>query len=198
VTIFFLVRHAAHQAGTDRLVGRTPGISLSDDGRRQAWHLAERLSSQGVTAIHTSPRERTVETAGPIAQLCRCPLIIAEALDEVDFGAWAGSSFRELAEDREWTTWNATRATASTPAGVTMSDIIRRVTTYMRECAESDPEGRVVLVSHAEPIRAAVLHYLGLPLAAFDRIQIDLASITTLASGQWGARLCTLNERISQ
>ena len=198
MTTFFLVRHAAHQAGTDRLVGGTPGISLNEDGRRQATHLAERLSSQGITAIYTSPRERTVETAGPIAELCRCPLIIAEALDEVDFGAWAGRSFRELEEDREWTAWNATRAIASTPAGVTMSDVTRRVIAHMQDCAKAEPEGRVVLVSHAEPIRAAVLHYLGMSLAAYDRIQIDLASITTLTSGHWGARLCALNERISQ
>jgi broad specificity phosphatase PhoE len=198
VTTFFLVRHAAHQAGTDRLVGRTPGISLSESGRSQARRLAERLSGKGVTAIHAGPRERTVETAEAIAQLCRCPVVIAEALDEVDFGVWAGRSFRELEDDREWNGWNAARASASTPAGATMAEIMRRVITHMRDCAESEPEGRVVLVSHAEPIRAAVMHYLGMALSAHDRVQIDLASITTLTAGEWGARLSALNERISE
>ena len=37
-----------------------------------------------------------------------------------------------------------------------------------------------MLVSHAEPIRAAVLHYRGLPLDAFAQVRIDPGSITVL------------------
>ena len=178
-------------------MGRTPGVRLSEEGRREARRLAERLSNERITAVHASPRERAIETAEPIADLCGRPVVICEALDEANFGAWSGKSFRELEEDREWNAWNASRATVSTPAGVTMLDIVRRITAHIRECAESEPAGRIVLVSHAEPIRAAVLHYLGMPLTAYDRIQIDLASTTTLEAGQWGARLRSLNERIS-
>jgi len=55
----------------------------------------------------------------------------------------------------------------------------------------------VVLVSHADVIKAALLYHLGLPLDAHARFDVDPASISTLAVGDWGAKVIRLNEVVT-
>jgi broad specificity phosphatase PhoE len=43
-----------------------------------------------------------------------------------------------------------------------------------------DPGGSIVIVSHAEPIRAALMHYLAIGLDDFHSIILDPASISTI------------------
>jgi probable phosphoglycerate mutase len=198
VTTVFLIRHAVHDAGPGRLVGRLPGIHLNLEGRRQALSLALRLGDKGLTALHASPRERAVSTAEPIALATGLGLVIADAADEADFGMWAGKSFAELDEDPDWRRWNTDRANAVTPAGERMQDIAARIAGHIDMLSDQYADGRIAIVTHAEVIRAAVLHYLDMPLRDYDRLQIDSASITTLATGAWGARLCGLNEAASR
>jgi probable phosphoglycerate mutase len=52
----------------------------------------------------------------------------------------------------------------------------------------------VALVTHGDPIKAAVSHFLGQPLDLFNRIAIAPASVTVLdlPSGGW-PRLVSLN-----
>jgi probable phosphoglycerate mutase len=52
----------------------------------------------------------------------------------------------------------------------------------------------VLLVSHGDVIKAAILHHLGLSLDHYGRFDIDPASISTLVLGDWGSRLLRLNE----
>ena len=53
---FFLVRHAVHDLLDKVLVGHAPHVSLSDEGRRQAYRLAVRLARERLTAVYASPR----------------------------------------------------------------------------------------------------------------------------------------------
>jgi broad specificity phosphatase PhoE len=197
VTTIFLVRHALHSLGTGTLAGRIAGVTLTEKGRAQAGRLAQRLEREGVTAVHSSPRERTLETAAPIAERCGVPVETVPALDEVDFGAWSGKSFDELDPDPDWTAWNSRRDSARTPGGETIGDVARRVIGHIEHCRAADPGGRIVLVSHAEPIRTAILHYLGLPFSAYGRLDIDPASISQIVFSGGGARLTGLNERVA-
>jgi probable phosphoglycerate mutase len=62
------------------------------------------------------------------------------------------------------------------------------------EARHREAEGAVVLVSHSDVIKVAVAYYLGLPVDAWHRFDVDPASITTLVVGDWGARVVRLNE----
>jgi len=59
------------------------------------------------------------------------------------------------------------------------------------------PNARVVMVSHAEPIRAAILCCLGIPLDDFGRVDIAPASITTIAFGERGRDVMALNQSVA-
>ncbi|RWF72187.1 MAG: histidine phosphatase family protein [Mesorhizobium sp.] len=194
-TTFFLIRHAAHDNVGAYLAGRMDGVCLGDTGRAQALRLASHMAPKPLAAICCSPRERTLETAKPIAIACSPDKItICQELDEIDFGAWSGKTFEELNQDADWRVWNSRRQQARTPGGETMLDVQQRVTSLMQQLRKRYQNQSVALVSHADVIKAAVCKVLGLPLGDCFRFDIDPASITTVVSGDWGSKLIRLNE----
>ncbi|AIC27997.1 phosphoglycerate mutase protein [Rhizobium etli bv. mimosae str. IE4771] len=192
---FFLVRHAAHDSVGNFLAGRTAGIALGEAGRAQVQRLGQRLSHGDIDEIYTSPRERTRETAEGIASACGLALPqIDAALDEVDFGNWSGKTFEVLNDDPQWRRWNTTRSLTRTPGGETMLDVQTRIFGLIETLVSDGNDRRIALVSHADVIKAAVSHVLGLPIDAWPRFDIAPASVTTVVIGDWGAKVMTLNE----
>ncbi|MBY5567949.1 histidine phosphatase family protein [Rhizobium leguminosarum] len=192
---FFLVRHAAHDNVGNFLAGCTAGISLGEAGRLQVRRLGQRLRREDINEIYTSPRERTRETAEGIASACGLSLPQTDdALDEVNFGDWSGKTFEVLNDDPLWRRWNTTRSLTRTPGGETMLDVQTRIFGLMETLASAGNAKRIALVSHADVIKAAVSHVLGLPIDAWPRFDIAPASVTTVVIGDWGAKVMTLNE----
>jgi broad specificity phosphatase PhoE len=191
---FFLVRHAAHDNVGAFLAGRTPDIRLGADGQAQAGRLAQRLARESFEAIYSSPLERASETAVAISTASHVPVERADALNEIDFGAWSNKPFDELDRDPAWRRWNELRSLARTPAGETMIDVERRVVDFLTGLWQRRSEGAMVLVSHADVIRAAIGHVLGLPIDSLQRFEISPGSVSIVLMGEWGARLLSLNE----
>jgi broad specificity phosphatase PhoE len=195
-TTFYLIRHAAHDNVGGFLAGRMPGIRLGIDGRAQAERLGERMRRERFDVIIASPRERTQETAQAIGTACGLPIDTDARLDEVDFGTWAGKDFDTLNQDEHWRRWNAMRSLNRTPTGESMLDVQHRVLAAMAAAEERFPGGRIVLVSHSDPIKTAISHVLGLPIDAWPRFEISPASISLAVIGTWGGKVITLNEVI--
>jgi len=187
----YLVRHGSHGEVGHVLSGRSE-IALNGPGRAEVEALAHRLVAFPITSIHSSPRARTRETAAAIAAGRGKEVRIAAALDEVDFGRFAGRSFAELAGDSDWRRWNTERATARCPGGETMAEASARAMAYIKSLpAELTP---ALCVSHCDVIRGLVAQTLGL---GFDRVfafDCDPASVTTLEFDGPGPRLIALNE----
>jgi broad specificity phosphatase PhoE len=53
----------------------------------------------------------------------------------------------------------------------------------------------IAAVSHGDIIKAAIAHVMGLPLDHYDRFEVSPASVSSLAVGDWGAKVHGLNER---
>lgn len=195
MTLFLLIRHAAHDNVGAFLAGRMTGISLGAAGRAQAGRLAARLASEPVAAIYTSPRERTCETAAAIASATSAGQpSLSPDLDEIDFGVWSGRSFDDLNGDLAFRRWNAVRSQCRTPGGESMLDVQQRVTRLMERLDASAPVGAVLLVSHADVIKAALMHHLGLPIDAWEKLEISPASISTIETTGWGSKVLGINE----
>jgi probable phosphoglycerate mutase len=193
----YLVRHAAHALVGRVLAGRMAGVGLGEEGRRQSGRLAERLAGTPLDAIHASPRERAQETAAPLAARHGLAVETASALDEIDFGAWTGRPFAELGEDPVWENFNRFRSGTRPPGGETMLEAQARILGFCEEIRRRRPDGHVALVSHADVLRGAILHWLGAPLDLFLRIEVEPASLTIVELAEWGPRLLLLNETIA-
>jgi len=149
--------------------------------------------------IHASPRQRATETARAIetARGGELRVEIAEALDEVDFGAWSGCEFADLARDTQWRCWNERRSLARAPGGERMRDVQARIMSHIERVSAAAPEGAVALISHAEVIRAALLYCLGLSLDAWPLLEISPASVSRLALTALGAKIVSVNEIVA-
>jgi broad specificity phosphatase PhoE len=196
VATVHIVRHANHGQLGRILVGRG-NVGLAEDGRGQAAKLAAYFSARRIDTIKSSPRRRTRETAKAIADAALLPCEISPALDEIDFGEWTGLPFDALDHDPRWQAWNTARGQSRAPGGEAMHEAQSRILAEIERARREVHEGAVVLVTHAEIIRAAILHYLNLPLDQWSRIEISPASVSTLVFDGSGAPSIAVNERIA-
>ena len=194
MTTFLLIRHAAHGLLGLTIVGRQDGIHLSADGERQAVMLAQRLAKTPVRAIYTSPLERARETAAPIARSLALSVQVAEELNELDFGDWTGRSLEELDRLDEWHRFNVFRSGTRAPNGELMLEAQARIVALMERLRVRHSSGQVALVTHGDVIRSALLHYLGMPIDLFQRIEISPASVSAVVLEAHGPRVVYMNE----
>lgn len=193
-TVLLLVRHGVTATTGKILPGRAAGLHLSDAGRLQAEAAAKRIKPlPRVAAIYSSPLERARETAVPIARAKRMPVRIDRGLLECDFGAWTG---RKLDELRKLPVWDVVQRHPSAfrfPGGESFTEIQVRITNALARMVARHPGRVVVAVSHADPIKTAVAHALGVPLDLFQRIGIATASITAIAYGRTNTSVLTVS-----
>jgi broad specificity phosphatase PhoE len=198
MTIIHLVRHAVHDLVAHVLVGRNQDVRLSATGLQQSRALAADFAAEAIACVQSSPQPRAWQTAQPIATSRGCAVEIVPALDELDMGAWTGRTFADLDGDPFWQQWNSARGNARPPDGESMGELQVRLLQHLRRTRQKHPDGRIVMVTHAEAIRAAVLHALAWPLDAFGRLQIDPASVTTLGSDGETFRALSINRSVGE
>jgi probable phosphoglycerate mutase len=195
---FLLIRHAPHVQLDRRLSGRLPGVALSADGVAQAERLGLALADEPIAALVCSPLDRTRDTAAAIAaSRDALPVTVLDALIEIDMGDWTGRALDSFGDDPAWTAWNEQRGTARIPGGETMGEAQARIVDCLAALATAHQGETVAVVTHADMIRAAVAHVLGMPLDDLLRFDVAPASVSRVVWGNWGTRLVSLNERLA-
>ncbi|WP_205472282.1 histidine phosphatase family protein [Nocardioides sp. SYSU D00038] len=183
-----LVRHGrttANASGT--LAGRLPGVRLDEVGAGQAARTGERLAVVPLVRVVTSPLERCKQTAKALlaAQPGDPATATERAITECDYGEWQGRSLRELAKEKLWRTVQAQPSAVTFPGGESMGQMQHRAVSAVRRIdAEVEDEhgpGAVwAAVSHGDVIKSVLADALGMHLDAFQRIQVDPASVSII------------------
>jgi broad specificity phosphatase PhoE len=194
ITTIQLVRHGHHGLLGDRLCGRMPGVQLDDLGCRQMSHCAEMIERPAV--IQSSPLRRAQQSASILAWHYGLPVEIAPETDEIDYGEWTSRSFDDLEGDAGWRRWNARRSANRPPGGESMQELQRRIVRHLEQLRGVHADGAIVIVSHAETIRAALLHYSCIPLDDFLSIDVAPASVSTLTVDGSGIRISRINQQV--
>ena len=193
-TTLFLVRHASHDRLGRVLCGRMAGVSLSGAGRAEAAAVAERLADRPISAVYSSPQGRCRETAAAIAGRLGLAVQDEAGLDEIDFGDWTGRDFGALDGDPAWTRWNEARSANRPPNGESMGDAQARAVASVERLRPQHDGTAVALVSHCDVIKSMLCAWLGLSLDSYGRFDIDPASISAVAVGDWGAKVLSMNQ----
>jgi probable phosphomutase (TIGR03848 family) len=193
VTTLLLIRHASHALVGKALAGRAHGVRLDERGRRQAGVLAERLAASGIKAVYTSPRERAVETATPLAQRLALEVRIEAAFDEIDFGDWTGKTFAELAREPTWPLWVDRRSVAQPPSGERFADVQRRALGGIDRLRAQHADEAIAIFSHGDVIKSVLAHFLGISLDHLERFDVAPASVSILAAGDRWAQVKLVN-----
>jgi probable phosphoglycerate mutase len=102
-------------------------------------------------------------------------------------------TFDEVRRDERWEAWRTCRSLAAVPGGESMRQAQQRTVDALTELHCTHRRGTLVVVSHGDVIRAALLFALGMPLDLYARIEIDLASISTIEVADTGFRVRRLN-----
>jgi len=193
VTVFHLLRHGEPTV-FGRINGRLPGVGLSPRGRAEIAAVAARLAEEKIEALYASPLQRTQETAEILAARLGLPVQYREDVIEIDYGEWTGLSFDEIRQDERWQMWARSRSIAAVPGGESWRRVQERVVGALFDLRQVHPEGSMVIISHGDVIRAALLFALGMPLDFYARIEVALASISTIRLDDSGIRVLALNE----
>ena len=196
MTVFHLLRHGEHllrERGV--LAGRTAGVGLSPHGRAEIAAVAERLADEKITALYSSPLQRTRDSAEILSARLGVPIEYRDDLIELDFGEWTGLTFDAVRKDERWHVWSTCRSIASVPGGESMRDLQERVVRALFQLRQAHREATALIVSHGDVIRAALLFALGMPLDFYWRIEIGLASLSTIDINDSGIRVLAVNER---
>ena len=195
MTLLLLVRHAVTDVTGVRLYGRSTGIGLSDAGREQVRGLVERTSEVPLDAVYSSPLERCLETAGPVAERHGLEVQEVEDLIEIDYGRWTGRPFTSLRRMKLWQEIHGANPSAVRfPGGETLAEAQVRVKAAVDELVARHPKDTIAVVSHGDPISLLVASFAGVHVDLFQRIEVAPASVSAISVGTGPPRLRLLNE----
>lgn len=191
-----LVRHGETDWNrTGQIMGERP-VPLNARGEAQAKALAAVLGPGVARALYSSPVHRARQTAEILAAAIQRAVDTDRALTEIGVGEWEGKFWRDLTDDLIRHHFYAKPNEARPPGGETLWEVqVRAVSAVERavERAGLSGEDRLVVVSHADVIRAIVAHYLELDLETIRRMRIDHASVTAIDLGKGLTDLLFLN-----
>ena len=196
--LLLLIRHGENDfVKTGKLPGQIAGIHLNERGQKQAQALGEALQHVPIKAIHSSPLERAMETAEPIAAPHKFQIVQEPGLMDADLGRWQGKSLKALRLTNAWRVVQHSPSRFQFPEGESFMDMQTRIVNVLERIVKqhNKPRDIVAVVFHADPIKLAVSHFLGLPLDHFQRLSCDTGSVTALYVGEMGANLIKLNQR---
>lgn len=183
-----------HVAGTGsadlRLLVCAPTAALrhavfggDDDLDVGGLHAAQRLAA---TADRPDPLGRVdgwlaapAAAARQTARAAGHEPVVEAALADCRYGRWAGRPLAEVAADEPLgvQAW-LTDPDAAPHGGESVTALVARVGSWLDRWA-ADPR-RVVAVTHATVVRAALVYALGLPPDGFGRLDVAPLSVTRL------------------
>ena len=193
MTRFLLIRHGNTDAVGNYLSGQAPGLHINKDGRAQVGQLVEVLRNLALTAVVSSPLERTRDTAEPIARDHGLEVIVDAAFIEFGVGEWTGETYAVLASNDHWRRFSSARSVTRPPGGELMIEVQQRSISALMELRRRQPSGTFVIVSHGDVIRAVLMYFLGTPIDLFERIEILPARISVVDVDDEGARVRQVN-----
>jgi broad specificity phosphatase PhoE len=179
-TVVHLMRHGEVHNPGGILYGRLPGYHLSETGQLMAKTVARAVTGRDVVALYSSPLERALETAAPLATTfgleVRPDDRLVEAANLLE-GTMVGRGLSVLRNPRNYRYfWNPLRPSWGEPYPA----IVRRMRSAV-DAARAEARGHeAILVSHQLPIWSIRMAAEGRRLWHDPRRrQCGLASLTT-------------------
>ncbi len=187
-----LIRHALPQRTVVSEGAADP--LLSADGHAQAARLAEYLSTEHLDAIYSSPLRRAAQTADPLADRHRLPVVVVDELAEFDRHSSEYIPVEELKRTND-PRWQLIVSGQWIEGGDTPEVFSERVVAAIEALVVAHQGDRIAVVCHGGVIGAYVAHVLGMAPRAQSFFYPNYTSIHRLAAASSGERsIVTLNE----
>jgi len=182
MTRVWLVRHGQPAEEAHQRCYGSLDVGLSETGRAQMSQAAQYLETEPISAIYTSPRSRSRESAVLLAASRSRPVEVVLDFREIDFGDFEGLAYEEIAArypDR-YRQWMETPTQIRFPNGESFAEMrVRVLRAFDRIQRERDGQ-TVAIVSHGGVNRILIANALQMPDECIFRLAQDYAAINLL------------------
>jgi probable phosphomutase (TIGR03848 family) len=197
-TVVLYVRHGLTPTTGREMPAPGPGPELSPVGRQQAEEAGRLIADWApglppLAALYTSPLARTAETAAIVGRAVALTPEPRPGLVDCDAGDWAGTPLKDLSKKSEWPTVQRYPSGFRFPGGEALADMRERAMAEVRAAISAHRGQTVIMVSHADPIKAVMADALGLHLDLFQRVLVSPASVNAVSYGPLGPTVMLVN-----
>ncbi|MEX0786511.1 MAG: histidine phosphatase family protein [Dehalococcoidia bacterium] len=197
-----LIRHGETDHNAEQIALGREDVPLNERGRQQAQALA-RAAKAGelpgpIAAVYSSPLDRALATASPLAEVLTRSVSIEQTLIEMDVGEVENQTFAELRERypdflRAWRSDDC--ADVSMPGGESLRQVQERAWALVESLRARHADETVVAVTHNFVILTLLCRVLGLPLGQFRRLRHDLGAVSLVDLTDERETVLALNDR---
>jgi probable phosphoglycerate mutase len=178
------MRHGQADNNVNRiLVGRYIESHLTEYGKQQVADTSKYLKNVPIEKVYVSPVTRTVETAKIVCKLLGMNYEIDERLYEIDLGKLVGMHFEEIIHKHGnlfLKFYNEDDVMLARYGVESFASVKSRVKHLLDEIIKIQQDKNVLLITHLDPIKAAISILLDLKAEALYRWHIRNASLTIL------------------
>ena len=178
------MRHGQAENNVSRtLVGRHIESHLTSQGRQQAADAAKQLKSIPIDKVYASPVIRTIETAQIVCEILGMDYEVDERLYEIELGKLVGMNYEEVTTKygdiltRFYSDYDPVLESFGVEA---FASVKHRITSLLDDLLHKHEDSNVLMVTHLDPIKAALATLLDLSPDALHRWNIRNASLTIL------------------
>ncbi len=183
--ITFICNGATIYSEDNRFTDAESYPPLNDAGQDEIDKICEYLKNRAVKndKIFCSPALRSVQSAATIAKLFKQDFEIIDDLHPRKCGAFNGLTFEQVDEkfpDALDKFINCPDVPVPDDAE-SVNDFINRVDVSINKIIENNPGTRLIIVTHKDVIKAAVVSALKIPYSSIHRIYIKSGSATQIS-----------------
>jgi probable phosphoglycerate mutase len=177
-----LVRHGQSTWNREHRIQGQLDPPLSDEGRRQAERVAQRLAGRKLAGFYSSDLKRALETSQAIEAAIGHRAEPMPGLREIFLGEWEGLRTDDLAQrfPEAWSRWADEPDWDLVPGGEGAALFETRVAAALDEILERHQHGDVVVVTHGGVIQIALHRVIGRPSRGLFPFKIQNASISVV------------------
>jgi probable phosphoglycerate mutase len=178
------MRHGEAENNVSRtLVGRHIESHLTSQGKQQVADVSKQLKSIPIDKVYVSPVIRAMESAQIVCETLGMNYEVDERLYEIELGKLVGMNYEEVTTKYGdlFLRFYAEHDPILDSFGVEpFAKVKQRVKSLLDDAIKKHEDSNVLMVTHLDPIKAALATLLDLKPEALYRWHIRNASLTVL------------------
>ena len=178
------MRHGQADNNVNRiLVGRHLESHLTEQGKMQVKDTARLLKSMSISKIYSSPVTRTIETTQIVGEELGLDYEIDDRLYEIDLGKLAGTNYDEVLNkygNLFLSFYMGDDSVLSNHGVESFTAVKSRVRDLLDQIMTRHSDHNVLLVTHLDPIKAAISYILDLKPESLYKWHMRNAALTIL------------------
>jgi probable phosphoglycerate mutase len=199
MSLIIFMRHGqAYNNVQKLLVGRNLESHLTDLGREQVRNTSQILKTINIDQIYSSPVIRTVETAEIVSDIVNMPFQKDERLFEIELGKLVGMYYEDLINKHgnlfvKFYSDDDNENSLLEFEVESFRAVKQRISELLEEISIKHQNENVLLVSHLDPIKAAISLIMNIKPSSVYNIQVPNASLNIFKNYDNNISLCGIN-----